>query len=122
MSSCNAGGQALYDNMTISSIFGNFGFSIPPVANQTIIGPDPDGSKGYFCKAVWDEIANWISQRHNLPTGYDGSDSEVSVQNSNSYGGDLVSQSTVQDVSPFSAREFNRIANIIHKDNAIYAV
>ena len=114
MSNCNNGRQALYDNQTIAAICTNaFSFRVTPVSGVTIIGPDPDGTLGYFCKSVWDDIATWISQRHTLDTGYDGNEAGFIGEHGNGDGGAEVAISSLSDVSPFKASEFNRISSIV---------
>lgn len=109
MSSCDAGGQASYNEKTISSIFGEFSFSLTPVKDQVQMGP----LQGMFNKAIWDELAAWISQRNKLPTGYDGEAEGYTVEHANPDGGPKVDSSTESAVRPFSADEFNRIATIV---------
>lgn len=103
-----------YNDKKISEIFSNFSFSITPVKDVTIMGPD--ANKGYFNKAIWDEITKWLSKRNHLPIDElreDTDDCYDWVKENNADGGDEVALSTVANVSPFKASEFNRISEIV---------
>lgn len=109
MSDCNAGGQASYNGKKISEIFGTFSFSLTPVKDAVQMGP----FSGMFNKAIWDEIATWLSKRHKLPTGYGGETEGYTVTGANPNGGAVVNPSSIADVAPFSAAEFDRISGIV---------
>lgn len=104
---CGAGKQ------TIAGATGNsFEFS-PKPAKDVIMGPE----EGYFNKDSWDAIATYISTRNTLPVetkttkpaAVTATTTWVSTNNAN--GGDKVNASANSAVAPFSAAEFNRIAN-----------
>lgn len=70
---------------------GTFAFSYRPTKDAGIMGP------GYFDKSVWDEICAWISQERSV--------------GEKSPGGPGLRSSYTNDVSPFTAAEYNRVAN-----------
>ncbi len=74
--------------------YGGFAFSYSPTTGTGIMGP------GYFDQDVWDEIISYINTLR----------SKGSVSRS----GSNLSYSSVSDVAPFKASEFNRIANAVN--------
>ncbi len=74
--------------------YGSFAFSYSPTPDNGIMGP------GYFDQGVWNEIISYINTLR----------TKGSVSNS---GGSL-SYSSINDVAPFKASEFNRISGAIN--------
>lgn len=95
-----------------------FAFSYRPVANSSTSSMGP----GQFDKSVWDEIATWISKRAALPTETPETKTKgdgAPGGTTNAVGGTVVAASTVADVVPFSAAEFNRISATVDGPTAV---
>lgn len=104
---CNLGKETI----SLACEQGDFAFSYRPVANLGIIGP------GYFDQNVWDEIAAWISKRATLPTETPETKEKGAGApggTTNEVGGTVVLASDYNAVVPFSADEFNRIAQEVN--------
>lgn len=86
---CKLNGQTYSDNLGY-----NFAFSYSPTAHTGIMGP------GYFDQNIWDEIVTYINNAR----------LKGDMQNT----GGTIDYSSVLNVAPFKASEFNRIANEIN--------